>query len=551
MTPTPDQIATTLAAALPPEQRHVAPALAALLAALADDPVGASNAASPDVVAALRALAGSSLPSGGSLISFGEEAQLGDVTVGDVASGSIVKLSIPITQSETTTQSITAGAGGTISQVVQLKIDGSGHTIILGGGNANPAAVAPPAATPALADGATIFLAEGGTHSPALDALAMQLRLRGLRVWREPDLGDLTRRAYDAALATIDAAVVALTPDSCESDRLVRVEMPAIWARFAQPAPFWIVPLIAGVGERAAERTISAGGLRLSDLRVFALTGAAPERAAQIADLARLVLRNVALPHLRQSAARDGAVELRLFTHRAGGDTGRADLVLDWGALFGTREAPLWSGPAEWSSQLLPALADVRELIGASGTPRLRIDGRFHLSAAYALGHQFAATAGIELEVKSTTSPEWWGLDRSGVVGAALKLGELTTGDAGAEVTVEISLAQDARADVTAYLARHPLPLARRVQLTSPPVEARDVIQARSFVASPAHALKLANQIAGAILLEKGASTVHLFGPLSQALAVLVGQRLNTARPLQCYEYVRETAAYVPACLLR
>jgi len=37
-------------------------------------------------------------------------------------------------------------------------------------------------------------------------------------------------------------------------------------------------------------------------------------------------------------------------------------------------------------------------------------------------------------------------------------------------VTVEISLSHDARADVAAYLEQHPLPLARRVQLTSPPV---------------------------------------------------------------------------------
>ena len=56
----------------------------------------------------------------------------------------------------------------------------------------------------------------------------MQLRLRGLQVWREQELGDLTRRAHDNALASIDAAVIALTPESCDANRLLHVELPAI-----------------------------------------------------------------------------------------------------------------------------------------------------------------------------------------------------------------------------------------------------------------------------------------------------------------------------------
>lgn len=288
----------------------------------------------------------------------------------------------------------------------------------------------------------------------------------------------------------------------------------------------------------------------MSDLRAFALTGDNSQRHAQLHNLVQLLLRAVVLPHLQASAAKDGAVELRLFSHRAAGAVGRADLVLDWGALFGTREAPLWATPEQWTRQLLPSLADVREVIGISATTRLRVDGRFHLSAAYALGHQFAATTSIKVETKSTTSNEWWGIERNGEEGHAL-LEDEQPGGSGREVTVEISLSQDARVDVTEYLKNAQLPIERRVQLTSPPVLAEKYQEARAFVTSAAHASTLADQIADTILRQKRASKIHLFGPLPQALAVLVGLRLNTARPIQCYEYVREDAEYIPSCLLR
>jgi len=553
MLPHPDALAADLAAALPPELQAAAPILADLIVILAADPAAEPGlgTAAPELAASLQALAGRSVPVGSSLISFGADAQLGDVTIGDVAGGNLVSLSISITRDERTTQTVTAGNGGTISQVVQ--ISGSGNTIIVGGGNANPAAVTTPPNLPALADGATIFLASGGTNSIALDALALHLRLRGLRVWREPEIGDRTRRAYDHALASIDAAIIALTPESCESDRLLRVELPAIWARFADPAsPFWVVPLLDGVSERIADRTLSSGDLRSTDLRAFALGAAQDGRETQLVEIARLLLQTLLMPRLQQAIARHGGLDLHLFTHPAAGTTGRADLVLDWEARFGTRAQPRWPDRDEWSALLLPALADVRALIGASKVARLRIDGNFHLSAGYALGHQFVSTTKIMPEVWAATSNEWWGMEQSGQSGPGLEMTvEPLDGPTGDEVTIELSLTQDAGAGVEAYLASSPLPLARRVQLASPPVSQGQLQAARRFVVSPAHAAALADQIANVILLQNRASAIHLFGPLPQALAVMVGARLNTARPVQCYEYERASGTYVPSCFLR
>jgi len=151
-----DPITQALAAALPPDLRSAATALAAPIGALSDDPSADPGLDTPDdtLVAALEALAGQRLVAGGSLLSFNGGAQLGDVSIGDVAGGNVVKFSIPITRQETTTQTVSAGAG---SAVTVVKISGSGHTLILGGGNANPAALAPLLAAPPLTDGATVF----------------------------------------------------------------------------------------------------------------------------------------------------------------------------------------------------------------------------------------------------------------------------------------------------------------------------------------------------------------------------------------------------------
>lgn len=548
----PDTIAKAIAAALPPNLQSLAPKLADQLTILVAKP---ADEPEPEVAAALgpalAALAGRQLPVGSSLISFGADSQLGDVMIGDVAGGNIVKISISIARQETTSQTVSAGEGGTISNVVQ--ISGSGNTIYFGY-NSNEAATVLPVDASTLTDGATVFLASGGTDSPALDALALHLRLRGLRVWREPELGAMTSQAYDKALAAIDAAVVVLSPESCDSDRFLRVELPAIWARFDSPnSPFWVVPLLDRVGERVAARTLSSSGLRSSDLRSFALDGSSVEQEQQIVRLVRQLLGNLLRPHLRQAVARHDALGLHLFTHTPAGVTSRADLVLDWQAHFGTRAQARWPDRDEWATLLLPALADVRELLGASKAPRLRIDGNFHLSAGYALGHQLVETTKISTEVWASTTQEWWGVERSGQLGPKLvEDGEPPPGGAaGNEITLELSLTQDARGDVLASLMAEPLSLAWRKQFTSPPVREGDVLAAKRFIASPAHAAALADQVANAILIEKQASLIHLFGPLPQALAVMVGSRLNTAGPVQCYEYVRDRRIYIPSVLLR
>lgn len=85
------ELAQALEDALPPELKHQAAGLAqALVAAAASD--GSAAAADPHYAAAVQALAGQRVRAGAALIDFGAGSQLGDVQIGDVAGGDLVKL---------------------------------------------------------------------------------------------------------------------------------------------------------------------------------------------------------------------------------------------------------------------------------------------------------------------------------------------------------------------------------------------------------------------------------------------------------------------------
>ncbi|NJO08227.1 MAG: hypothetical protein HC876_23485 [Chloroflexaceae bacterium] len=97
----PAAIARTLCSQLPEHQQSQVEPLAALLAPLMSDPTQAAdierllreNIALGHV---LRDLAGYQVTFGGTLLQFGSDNQVGDITIRDVAGGNIVHLTINI-----------------------------------------------------------------------------------------------------------------------------------------------------------------------------------------------------------------------------------------------------------------------------------------------------------------------------------------------------------------------------------------------------------------------------------------------------------------------
>jgi hypothetical protein len=99
------------------------------LSAEAQASLQAHLTSNPNLTAALRALAGQEVKAGlGSVISFGEWTQLGDVSIGDVAGRDVVKIHLDVHQTIGTQQVINAQAGASIGSVIGAQTNYLGLT---------------------------------------------------------------------------------------------------------------------------------------------------------------------------------------------------------------------------------------------------------------------------------------------------------------------------------------------------------------------------------------------------------------------------------------
>jgi len=552
------ELAQKLQARLAPALGSTATALADLLLAVVEgratpDDLARQIAEIPNGALALLGLAGEQVAVADKLLDF-NGAQTGDILIGDVAGGSITKVQLNlIVQLHQSPHAANPGAVQVISDSVGAD---SRSPLALAGGNSNYGFQMPGASAdhplPSLSAGCEVFVSAGGTESPALNALVRLLRLRGLRVRRPSQLEASTQTRLEEALASADAAVVFLSPESCGSADLRAVELPAIWARYARPAPFLVVPILDGVSLEQANQALALPGAQLGAFRALKLPpDDTPERVQELGAIAQLLLERIAGPHLRQTAALNQLATIALFSYPPVGQSRPTTLHIDWVELFPEPDNPTRLPPEAtvWEHQLLPALSDVRATLGQSGVAGLQIAGRYHLSAGLAFGFRFRTVASLVLQIAAQPGGVWRS-DEQGDTGPKLTQKVIELNPAGDEVSIEVGLSRDVSYDVGSYLAGSGLPISRRIQLISGPALRGDAEAARVFVASPAHARRLVTQIANLILTQQKARKIHLFVAIPQAMTILVGARINKARPVQCYEYVSD-GRYVPGAVLR
>lgn len=529
-------------------QRELAPVLhdaATSLATEIDRHASAAEiAALPNLGPLLQAMAGRTVDGGGKALDFGAGNQFGNVSIGDIALGSITKLTLNFH---------THQAAPLLSSVDPLGESAPLPNDSLAGGNNNGTTFVAPEGGEAKPRPGRVLVLDGETGSQIAAALRLALRLRGLESPDPAPLAVHTAQSLRDDLDAADAAVLVLSPLSCATTTLRERELPAVWSRYGQSAPFWLIPLIDGVAPATADATLNMVGATLKNFRAIELPADPTSHAGALAALAGLLLHSVAAPLLSLSVAAGRSLALTLFSYPASGATPAADLALGWDALFPQPERPTRRPPGLelWHEQLDPALADLRLVAGASHASTLSISGRYHLSAGLALGFRFRTVAGMVLHIAAQPGGVWQS-DGPGNEGTLLSKEEIPGVPGAHDLSIEVSLARDVRADADAYLEAAGVAVGRRIQLTSTPLLSGDIDAVRTFVASPAHARHLANQIAN-VILSHSKGTIHLFAAIPQGLAVLIGARLNRARPVQCYELFDDPSGvrvYVPASRL-
>lgn len=245
----------------------------------------------------------------------------------------------------------------------------------------------------------TVFLSYAREDEALADRLDVQLRLRGVPVWR--DRRAMLWGAYneDVVLEAIEQRcsgfVLLLTDAVMTSDFILNIELPAMARRRTTTTDFFAGAVFA----RDVGITESAQMLHEAcDVELSSPLGTRLSREDLDADL-QSAAGGVLRSYLRGSMARGTPAHARLETRGPIPEGDPALLHLAWSPPLA---ADLHNfGVEVWENETLPALADVRAALEETGAGRtLEVCGRPHLSAALALGHEFRGPTGWTLSLR-------------------------------------------------------------------------------------------------------------------------------------------------------
>ncbi len=400
---------------------------------------------------------------------------------------------------------------------------------------------------------AKTFISYSRQNLDEVITLAGELKARGLRLWQ--DVSDLapgrpTEEQIRAALAEeCESFLVYLTPESLQSEYVMRVELQAALDQWRWDRQFTIIPVFRGVAiPQVGAATMSQTG---RDITIFHgvmipadISGDSEEFRTSLGSAARQVLEGSLerrAPMFKADPSRQPVLDLhtRQYTARPT----EADLDLDWRPFFKGRIAP---SALDCSATLLPALKSIRETVASKwGLRSVHVRAKAHISAGLALGFAFRDPTGFQLTVEQ--NGEVWGTEVIPASDNPLTVAE-TGGSIGSEdLAVQLSVAHDISRDVDRFVQARGEAFRARVTL-QPRVGC-----GRESVADAQQALSMAVQAAKAIRCirdERRALRTHLFAAVPIGLAVLLGHQLNACGPIQLYEYDKERLTYVPSFML-
>lgn len=492
-----ESLTHAITAALPPDLRHLSPQLVAVIhTALTSRTSPTLNAVN---IEPLQSLAGRQLSSGASLISFGANNQFGDILFqGDIVGGD--KYEISVTIPPDLLESARAAAR-----------------------------LAP-----------RLFLCYSRADGEQADALALELQLRGVRIWRDTEqifLGRLSRATIKEAIDTVTALLIYLTPASLRSEFIPTVEIKAALQRARRDPGFVIIPLLDGVSPQEVDAAFSGSRLKLTEYQYLLLPNEAAGRAHSISNLARQVLRAVLVPALHADRRRSTSI-VDLFTISRTTYDRPAAASLDWTSLCTDGVPSLET----WRERLLPALTDLEKVLreDVRRPITLRPDGT-RISPAFGFGYVFRETSKFHLWVEQvfrSTNPQWWRTDEPHEERDLLTDTSEDHDRAGIDFTLEISINRVVSPTVNGWLNAAPAPIARRIKLDFPP----------RTISDGAQAMMIAGQVQRTLDRELGRRSperIHLFFAGPVALAILIGWHLNKRGVFVAYEFVGNR--YVPA----
>ena len=392
------------------------------------------------------------------------------------------------------------------------------------------------------------FLSYWGEDAAFVTELQRALQLRGVKPWRDRnDLrygSDFEGQIRRAIRDEVSAFVAFLTPGSLLRPVIWDIEVSEALARNEREPNFQLIPIFCGVSPEQVVAHCAARGLRdLSTLQGQILQPSAD--STEIKGAARLVARKSlhAGLELRLSSAHayEPSLLMRTDAH-APGEPG-VDLELDW-------TEPFADGcPTEdvWGTDLLPAIRDLREVVGSCAPrKRLNIQVVSRLSASVALGETFSAAAKYHLTLLGANGE--WASDTPRRTSRVLHATELSApgGDATAAV-IDVSISRFLGGMVATHVASlNPKP-ARSWRLEPVAGASSSAVEDASWAITAAW--EVGDFLRG-LHDRAGVRQFHMYIAAPSEWCVLLGHTLNAVGQLIIYQYNRHTGHYERACVL-
>jgi SMODS-associated and fused to various effectors sensor domain/TIR domain len=392
------------------------------------------------------------------------------------------------------------------------------------------------------------FLSHWRGNAPEIAALQLELRLRGVHVWRDVDsleFGQPFEPAIRSAVADdVSAFVAYVTPDFLARPIIWDVEVPAALARLHRDPDFLIIPLFCGVSPAAL--TARCAELSLLDLSRFngvelAPRGSRAKRAAALKTVARRTLRAGLHQRLTADAAYVPRLLLRAQEHTP--DEPGVDLDLDWAAPF----ADGCPAPAVWQHDLLPALRDIRDTLSALSRRRLHVQVQARLSAPIALGEVFSATAKYTLTFSGANGA--WSTDATRravpvLAQTAIAAPGRDRTTALVEVSISRAVGRSVGAHATGLGADAP---GRAVRLEPVAGAGQRSVEDADWALSAAWEV---GECLRALHDTHGIRHIHLYVAAPAEWCVLLGHTLNAVGRITVHQWHPTLGDYVRACTL-
>lgn len=382
-----------------------------------------------------------------------------------------------------------------------------------------------------------IFLCHSREDAAEVDLLASILRLRGIPPWVDRQGGfrvgdEQVTEAQRAIREDCFGLLLYATSQVFDSAFIRRVEIEAaIHAKDREPH-FVLAAVPRGLGFRQLSASSKAAfGVDLGNFASQALgSPEQPDDALELDRGFRKVACDLVIDRLKETSTSDenGLLQLQYSTRERLADEPGDALCVDATHLF---TGPSATGSDHWR-QVHEGLIDLKRSIAETlGRPRLRFHGSKHLTAAFLLGFVFPSTT-FELELR--TKQDYWSTTCTPSSEDSLQVdcrgGSANSGILHVELSVLDQPVQDA---VRRFVRRTEETPLLSLRLTAGRSATSGVM---TNAVACALAIQVRKEIARAVA-QNPITEIRLFAAVPQALATMVGRRLNAFPPVQLYEY--------------